>query len=260
VSNHLLGGCIAVALVIGPTVAAAAKCDADKLKATAKLEAASLTCVAKAAKGGDPAAVPACLDKATAKFVAGFAKAGACAGDRAVCETTATDCRETVAAAITAPPPSKCAAAKLTAAAKLSQAALGCFTTAAKRDLAVDADCVAKATAKFDAAIAKAGPCPDGGDPATLVTNACIAPAVALAGEVVTSACPAPPPAVCAEDGDPTACEAWSDWGSACHACCEGKSCGVVCSDAWLYSCTLIQDSCALTVNEDGCAEECCGS
>src|ERR1051326_1901126 len=182
----------AVVLAIGAAPARADKCTGAKLKATGKKESGLLGCQAKVAAKGDSSGLSACEAKVVTKFTAAFAKAGACAGDVGVCEAIADGCESSVAADFVDAFPSKCEASKRKAAGKLAKGELGCYSKAAKKGLPVDTViCVPKATAKFSAALTKAGTCPDGGTPQSLVESNCVQPAVTTdGGGMVIDVCP----------------------------------------------------------------------
>ncbi len=134
-------------------------CAVAKQKAAGKLASSLLGCWAKATQ--KVAAVEAaCLQKAGGKFAAAFAKtedAGSCVapGFSAV---LAGMVDALVADVVIATPPGgfpKCVAAKQKATAKSANAKLGCHTKATKSGAVVDAECLAKAEAKFAGVFAK---------------------------------------------------------------------------------------------------------
>jgi len=171
--------------------ASADKCTGAKLKAVGKKEAGRLSCQSKVAAKNDSSGLAACETKASSKFSTAFGKAGACIGDETTCEGTADDCEANVATAMTEGFPSKCEAWKRKAAGKLARGELGCYAKAARTGSPVDGTCIAKARNKFSAAVAKAGACPDGGSPQTLVESNCVDPVVTTdGGGVVTDVCP----------------------------------------------------------------------
>jgi hypothetical protein len=146
-------------------------CAGAKLKTTGKVAGAELGCHAKAAKQG--AAVDgACLAKADAKLGSGFAKAearGGCASTGDVDDVGAL-LDSAVSAFVSALRPAttanRCAAIKLKATGKKAKTKLGCHGKAARRGVAVDPSCLAKAEARFAALFAAAD-----GDPTCFTTN-----------------------------------------------------------------------------------------
>jgi hypothetical protein len=125
-------------------------------------------------------------------FSTAFGKAGTCGGDEMTCETRVGSCETAIASALTETFPSKCEAAKRKAAGKLAQAELGCYEKAAATGVALDPTCIAKATSKFTTALGKAGTCPDGGSPQTLVENKCVTPmALVDSGSMMSIVCAA---------------------------------------------------------------------
>jgi len=178
---------IAVLLAVG-VPAHADKCTRAKLKAVATKEFRLLGCLAKAAATGDSSQLSACEMKGEAKFNKSFAKAGTCAGDAATCEDVADTCASSVAGAFTDMFPSACEAVKLKAAAKFVKTELGCYRTATARDVERNAECTDNALFGFHAALAKAGPCPDGGD---LVERKCVLAAATTdpSGQVASDLC-----------------------------------------------------------------------
>jgi hypothetical protein len=200
-SHLVLALSVLVCLALLPDAAQADKCLSTKLKAIAKKEAGLLGCQATAAKKGDPSGVAACDAKVMAKFNTNFAKAGTCAGDLAVCEAIADDCRSKVRAALpdgtTPATASTCEAARLKAAGKKASRRLGCYGKAAKKDEGVDAapgGCLDKASAKFEAAFEKVSGCTGDGQTAaieTLVDGECVTQLVTTdVNGVVVDICP----------------------------------------------------------------------
>jgi hypothetical protein len=178
-----------LALAVPP--AGADKCGGAKLKAMGKQEAGLLACQAKVAKKNDTSDLAACESNARTNFSTAFGKAGTCGGDEMTCETTADACESAIASALTDTFPSKCEAAKRTAAGKLARDELNCYSKAATTGVALDGTCISKATGKFATALGKAGACTDGGAPLTLVETKCVAPAVAAnGGGIVSAVCP----------------------------------------------------------------------
>jgi len=172
--------------------AQADRCVASKLKAIGKKESGLLACQAKVAKTNDSSGLAACESNVMGKFSAAVAKAGTCAGDEMTCEGIADGCESTVAGAFTDSFPSKCEASKRKAAGKLAKGELGCYSKAAAKGIALDSGCISKATGKFSAALSKAGTCPDGGSPQSLVESNCVSGAVTTdSGGMVTDVCPA---------------------------------------------------------------------
>jgi hypothetical protein len=185
-----LGALVLVAIAAAPT--RADKCTGAKLKAIGKKEDGLLGCQAKVAATNDSSGLAACEGKVMGKFAAAFAKAGTCAGDQTTCENVADGCESTVASAMTAAFPSPCEAAKRKAAGKFAKGELGCYSKAAAKGVPVDTvTCVPKAQGKFSAALTKAGGCPHGGSPQSLVENNCVTPAVTTdGGGTVIDVCP----------------------------------------------------------------------
>lgn len=236
---------IAIAMLVtltpGPALAADSDvCMAAKLKAFGKLEAALLGCQAKVAQKNDSSGLAACQTKAAGKFQAALAKAGACLGVEASCNTNAGDCQDAVVAAFADTLPSKCEAAKRKAAGKLARSEIGCYSKAAKAAGPVDSACLTKATTKFADALTKAGACPDGGGPTALVEAACVAYAATLnMGGMVVDVCPDKDECALATDNcDPNATCA-NTTGSFTCTCNEGfagdgMSCTPACgNDCW---------------------------
>jgi hypothetical protein len=181
----------ALLLVFAIASAHADRCTSVKLKAIGKKEAGLLVCQAKVAATNDTSGLMACETKLMGKFTAAFGKAGACAGDQTLCENVGETCESSVAGAFIDTFPSKCEAAKRTAAAKLAKGELGCYSKAAAKAVPVDTvTCIPKAQGKFSAALTKAGTCPDGGSPQTLVESKCVQAVVATdTGGFVTTDC-----------------------------------------------------------------------
>lgn len=192
----LLAGIVAL-LAVG-TAADAQTCKrAAKLKALGKKEYRLLRCHSRVAATGDSSGLSACEAKASDKFVTAFSKTGLCGGvptpceDTTCCEGVADRCASEVAATFVDTFPSRCEAAKRKAAGQLASRELRCYARAAARLRAVDGGCIAKATARFTAAMTRAGTCPDGGSAQTFVEDSCVEPAVETdGGGMVTEACP----------------------------------------------------------------------
>jgi streptogramin lyase len=183
-------------------------CMGKKLKTLAKKESGLLVCQAKVAATGDSWGLSACETKVSGKFDAAFTKAGACAGDQTRCKDFADACDSATAAFLTDTFPSTCEAAKRNAADKLAGGELVCYAKAATKGLAIDASCVAKAQGKFEAALSKAGTCPDGGSPQIEVENNCVQRAVnTQSGGMITDICPTA--TVCG-----TFLTTWGRWGN----------------------------------------------
>lgn len=175
------------------------KCAGAKLKAVGKKEAGLLGCQSEVAAINNASGLAACETKVKGKFSAAFGKAGVCIGDEMACEDVADGCESSVAGAFIDTFPSSCEAAKRKAAGKLAKGELGCYSKAAAKGLPVDtASCIPKAQGKFSDALTRAGTCPDGGTPQTLVENKCVKPAVTTdAGGIVTDICPTTTPVLC---------------------------------------------------------------
>ena len=173
---------------------------AAKVKALGKKESRLLACQAKVAATGNSSGLAACEEKASDRFFVAMSTTGTCnepgmptpcEADINCCEGVADRCESSVADTFVDTFPSGCEAAKRKAAGNLAGRELRCYATAAKRNRAVDSVCIARAQGKFTAAIAGAGPCPDGGSPQVLVEDSCVGPAVETdSGGVVTAACP----------------------------------------------------------------------
>jgi hypothetical protein len=217
---------ITVVLASGANTAQADKCGGAKLKAVGKKEAGLLGCQSKVAATNDTSGLSACESKVMGKFAAAFGKAGACAGDQTVCENFADACDSAMAAFMTDTFPSKCEAAKRKAAGKLAGEELGCYSKAAAKGVALDTPCIVKAQGKFAFALAKAGPCPDGGSvipmrtPQSVVENNCVQPVVTTVGGMVMAVCPSG--RTCANGG--IGC------GQSCGTCGSGVCSGHTCS------------------------------
>jgi hypothetical protein len=182
---------VAIALLATRTPARADKCTGAKLKAIGKKQSGLLGCQAKVAATNNASGLGACETKVKGKFSAAFGKAGSCIGDEMTCENTADDCETSVASAMTDTFPSRCEAAKRKAAGKLASAELRCYQKAAAKGILLEAGCIPEAESKFSTSLAKAGPCPDGGSPQTLVENDCVRPMVTTdGGGMVTDVCP----------------------------------------------------------------------
>lgn len=152
-------------MISGPHPSAAvdgSTCDAARIRATVGLAKMSLACHAKAARLGE--AVDAdCLAKSEAKFAALYGKAGKPADCTEPGLTDATlsgmvDGAVTAFVATRRPQgdANLCAGRKLQGIATGTLALSKCAAVSAKKALAVDAQCTAKAGTKFDAAFVKA--------------------------------------------------------------------------------------------------------
>jgi len=184
----------AALLLVGSTEAAFADCFSSKLKAVAKAEFSALSCHSQVAARGEDSKLADCLAKTSLKLDEAFEKAGDCAGVLTSCDQVQQDCAEAVSTAMTVMLPSSCAAAKLKAAAKLAKSRLKCAARAAATLTPISDDCIDKADAQFAAAIDRAGDCPDGGSPLTLIETACVEPAIALdAQDMISAICTGPP-------------------------------------------------------------------
>lgn len=174
-------------------VARADKCVGVKLRAVGARQAGQLRCLAKVAARGDSSRLAACQESVTSKFAAAFARAGSCPGTQSRCQVIADGCALAVTTVLTDAFPSRCESAKRKAAGTLARKELGCHAKAAKTGRAPKGACIEKARKRFDGAVRKAGTCPDGGAPRTVVEGECVAPAVVLdAKGLVTGACPSP--------------------------------------------------------------------
>jgi hypothetical protein len=181
-----------VVFIVAASPARADKCTGAKLKAVGKKESGLLSCQAKVAATGDSSDLSTCESKVKAKFLVAFAKAGTCVGNEAICENIADGCESTVAVALTDTFPSNCEASKRKAAGKLAQGELACYSKAAAKGVPVDTvTCIPRAQTKFSGTFTKAGACPDGGSPQTLVEDNCVQPAVTTdGGDMVIDVCP----------------------------------------------------------------------
>ena len=175
----------------GVDAGAADKCAAAKLRGVAAREATVLRCLAQVAAKADSSDLAACEAAAASTFAGAFSKAGLCQGTQGRCEEIADGCVAAVAAAFADFFPSKCESVKRKAAATLTAKLLGCHAKAARSGRPLKSACVEKAGRKFDGAVRRAGVCPDGGTPRTLVESACVTPAVSPGvNGTVTGACP----------------------------------------------------------------------
>jgi hypothetical protein len=188
---------VVLAVISAPTAVRADKCMGAKLKAVGTKEAGLLTCESKVAAKNDTSGLAACRSKVIAKFSAAFTKTGTCAGDQTRCEDLADACDSAMAAFLTDTVPSKCEAVKRKAAGRLASAELGCYAKAAKKNVPLDAACISTAEAKFGAALAAAGTCPDGGFPQNEVEHNCVLTTVRTMDRVVTDVCPTLGQCVC---------------------------------------------------------------
>lgn len=169
--------------MLGTRPAHADKCTGAKLTAIGRQEARLLTCQAKVAATADTSGLVTCEKKVTRKFAAAFGKAGiSCAGDQTRCEAIADGCDSALAAFLTETFPSDCEGVKRKAAGKLAAGELGCYAKAAQKRSALDPACIRKAEGQFEAALATAGTCPDGGLPEHAVETTCVQPAVTTNG------------------------------------------------------------------------------
>lgn len=187
------GAAFAVFVVVALTVDARAdECTRAKLKAIANATSRLANCQAKVAVTNDVLRLEACESKTTAKLVTAFTKAGSCVGDRIECGVDIERCEAEIAETFNDPSAGKCESAKRKAAGKLVRAELGCYAKAASKNVALDGDCITKATGTFVSALVKAGSCDEASSSLVRVENACVAPAVVVDGSnVVTDLCPA---------------------------------------------------------------------
>jgi hypothetical protein len=133
----------------------AQKCAAAKLKAAGQKAAAKLKCHAKAA-GSGAAVDTECLGEAEGKFSNAFAKAEAKGGCGTTAEVEAVEAEvdslvQDIVGFTPTPPPAKCPAKALKAAAMLAAAELACESEAARTGNTVDPVCLSDAEAKFRA-------------------------------------------------------------------------------------------------------------
>ena len=188
-SNVVLG--LVVLLVVDAAAARADRCTGVKLKAIGRRESSLLACQAKVAAQGDAASLSACESRAGTKFATAFQKAGVCDGDQAKCAAMADNCGVVVAAVFTKAFPDSCEAVKRRAAGILAKGEVGCYANAVARGIAVYSDCIARARNRFSAALSKAGTCPDGASPESLVESTCVGAVVSIdGGGMVFSVCP----------------------------------------------------------------------
>ena len=221
---------VVVALTAGP--ARADRCLSGKLKALANAASRLANCQAKFTVSDDVLQLQDCKSKTTAKLTAAFTKAGSCAGDLIECQIDVDRCEAEIAETFSDASAAKCESAKRKAAGKLVKAELGCYAKAASKNVALDGDCITKATGKFGSALLKAGSCDEASSSLARVENACVVAAVVVDGSnVMTDLCPATVccngptttlgPLVCAGGGTAASCTA--DGGTPV----DGASCGV---------------------------------
>ena len=172
-------------------------CTQHELTMVGKTAYRSLVCYSKEAGTGISSGLAPCSASAEAKLVRAFDRyhdpftSYGCFEDDVSCKKKVEVCATSVAGAFVDAFPSHCESAKRKAAAKLARSEIACYAAAGAKEVPVDPSCIAKATAKFSAAIANAGACPDGGTPLALVEDACVRGAVvADPGGVVTQMCP----------------------------------------------------------------------
>ena len=190
--------------VLGVGSAKADKCLAPKIKAIAVKEAGLLHCSSKEATKGVAAVEPGCTAKVRNAFAKAYANPTDCATPpEAQCESIADQCQAQLRAALpdgNGTTPSKCEAARLTAAGNKAKAKLLCYAKAATRNVPVAAVCLAKAEAKFTVAYNKVSGCSIEGpagvaDTEALIDSACVNAAVTTDGTGrVTGICAAPAP------------------------------------------------------------------
>jgi hypothetical protein len=168
-------------------------CTFAKLKALGKREAGLLVCYSKAAATSlNPTTFAACALKVEGKYEKAFVKAGSCSGDQTVCECIAENCATALRTGLPDAGPSKCEAARLKVAGKKAAAKLICNAEAARKGLPVDAGCIQKAEAKYQAAFAEAMGCSgDANTVENIVNQECVAAlgADATGGATVGTLC-----------------------------------------------------------------------
>jgi hypothetical protein len=193
-----------------PSVSAAASggnvaCEAAKLKGVANFEYRLIRCATNA-------------NGCAGSTLRSFTTLGPCPGDYAKCSQVAQECAGSVSGVFTdTSPPSKCEISKRKAAAKLAKAELRCYAQAEPYG-PPDAGCLDRARTTFSAAVSKAGNCPDGGSPESLVEERCVH---RIVGEVI----PICGDGVCAtteecDGGDDAQCP------GRCNANCKCSVCG----------------------------------
>jgi len=217
----------------------AEQCAAAKQRAAGKKLAGKLTCHAKA-KAAAAAVEPACLDKAEARFTAGFTKAGgACPGDPTGTESAVDNCIAQLLAL--APGAGKCPSASTRAVGKTARSELGCTAKEITRP-GTESACVARGEAKLGAALGMAGGCVGAGAASTAIA-ACrddiaggLPPATSTTTS--TSATTSSTAAPSCLDGIENGAETDIDCGGGtCPGCRYGKTCGVG-TDCLSASCT----------------------
>jgi hypothetical protein len=179
-----------MALTFTVGTARADDCASVELRAVGKKEFGLLNCQSKVAARNDSSHLDVCRSKVEAKLSRELAKAG-CTGDEPKCAAAATNCESAMVTLLSDTFPSACEAAKRRAAGKLARRELHCYARAAAKGLAVDTACITKARDIFDAALAKAGTCPDGDAPRDAVEQSCVRRAVVTdCPGTVIEACP----------------------------------------------------------------------
>ena len=153
-------------LAIAAAPARADRCTAAKLMAVGKKEAGLLSCYSRATARGDTSGVATCVERVRGRYGIVFARAGSCPGDAAVCESITETCANLIRGDLPDAGPSTCEAARLRAAGKEAAGKLVCNAKAAANGLSVDAACIQKVEAKFQAAFVKTSGCT--GDQATV--------------------------------------------------------------------------------------------
>jgi hypothetical protein len=153
----VLGAAALLAIAAAP--ARADTCTAAKLMAVGRKEAGLLGCYSRATARGDTAGVATCVATVQGKYGVAFAKAGACSGDAVACEAIAEACATVIRHDLSDAGASRCEARRLRLAGKSALRKLICNAKAAAKGLSVDAACVQKVEAKFQAAFRRTSGC-----------------------------------------------------------------------------------------------------
>jgi hypothetical protein len=135
------------------------KCLTAKLDAIAKEEADLFACFVKAAGRRRGSGFGRCVQRAAGRYIARFGRAGECSGEDLTCGCLAENCALAVRLALPEPGPSRCAAARLRAAARKAVGTLRCNTQAMARGTVIDQRCIDKVDAKYQAAFARPTGC-----------------------------------------------------------------------------------------------------
>src|SRR5262249_40607998 len=166
---------IAAGLALWPLVAQTAsvpQCLQKAIRAAGKEVSARLGCRSRVAATNDPSTLASCEAHASARYLDAASRLP-CFWHATTCDGKAAACAAWVAA-VMSDAPSTCETAKQRAAAHLVERELGCYAPPTGSGPPPSDSCLAKARAKFAAAIANAGPCADGGAPQALVESVCV--------------------------------------------------------------------------------------